>query len=363
MCTTMRSLGPMLAAAAAWLVGAGTTEAQTAPVKVGTAVVPSGASGYGELQVPAGSDAAVNLPVVVVNGAKPGPVVAFVAGSHGTEYASIVALTQLPGRIDPRALTGTVIIAPLLNVAAFEQMTVHLNPIDKKGMNAGYPGSPAGTQTERVLAMVAEQVVKPAEVVVDLHGGDLDEDLRPYSYWIRTGNQAQDEAARSLVLAFGLNHIILRDIDASNPASTRSLSGYALAQSKTTIVAEAGRTGTVLPADVDALVGGCLNVLGALKMIRRAPPRPARPVWLAAGSRVQADAAGMFFAAAARDKRVKAGDVIGRTSDHAGRPTAEVRAPVAGLVTFIRAVPSMWKGATLANVSPVLTAVPAYQKP
>jgi predicted deacylase len=360
---TIKALGPTLAAAAAWLAAAGIAQAQNGPFRVGTAEVPSGAAGYGELKVPAGADPGVTLSVAVVNGAKPGPVVAFIAGSHGTEYASIVALTRLAARIEPRALTGTVIIAPLLNVAAFEQMTVHTNPIDKKGMNAGYPGNPNGTQTERALALVADQVVKPASVVVDLHGGDLDEDLRPYSYWIRTGKDAQDRAARDLVLAFGLDHIILRDVDTTNPASARSLSGYSLAQGKTAIVAEAGRSGTVLPADVDALIAGCLNVLGSLKMIARSVRPPARPVWLASGSRVEAEAPGMFYATAGRDKRVKAGEVIGRTTDYVGRPTAEVRAPVAGLVTFIRGVPSMWKGATLANVSPVLTTAPPYKKP
>ena len=111
---------------------------------VGTATASRGQTVYGELQVPAGSDAATNMPVAVIHGAKPGPVVAFVAGSHGTEYASTVALTRLIARIDPKLLTGSVIVAPLLNVASFEQMTVHVNPIDKKGMNAGYPGSNNG---------------------------------------------------------------------------------------------------------------------------------------------------------------------------------------------------------------------------
>ena len=212
-----------------------------------------------------GSDAATTIAVAVINGAKPGKVVAFVAGSHGTEYASIVALTRLIGQIDPRTLTGTVIVAPLLNVASFEQMTVHVNPVDRKGMNAGYPGNANGTQSERALALVADQIVRPAGVVVDLHGGDIDEDLRPYSYWTRTGSAAQDEASHALVLAFGLDHVILRDIDVSNPASTRSLGGYSLAQGKTMIVAEAGRSGLVLAADVDALVSGCLNVLGSLR--------------------------------------------------------------------------------------------------
>jgi hypothetical protein len=341
----------------------GIAAAQSPSVTVGTAIAKPGDVAYGALQVPAGSDAALTVSVAVVNGSRPGKIVAFIAGSHGTEYTSIVALTRLTARIDPKTLSGTVIVLPLLNVASFEQMTVHVNPIDRKGMNAGYPGNASGTQTDRALALVADQVVKPADVVVDLHGGDLDEDLRPYSYWTRTGNAAQDDAAKTLVLAFGLDHVILRDIDASNPASTRSLGGYALAQGKTTIIAEAGRSGIVLPDDVEALVNGCLNVLGSLQMIARQAAPVAKPVWVTGGNRVQADGPGMFFATAKRDTIVKEGDVLGYTTDYVGRRTAEIKAPVTGLVTFIRGVPSMWQGATLANVSPILTAVPPYKKP
>ncbi len=210
---------------------------------VGTAVATRGQLAYGVIAVPAGSDSGSAIQVAVINGVKPGPVVAFVAGSHGTEYTSVVALTRLITRIDPKALAGTVIIAPLLNVASFEQMVPHINPVDRKGMNANYPGDPAGTQTSRALALVTEQIVKPADVIVDLHGGDLDEDLRPYSYWIRTGNAQQDEASRAMALAFGLDMIIVRDMNVADAASTRSLSGYALSLGKTTFVAEAGRAG------------------------------------------------------------------------------------------------------------------------
>ncbi len=337
--------------------------AEDATFTVGTANATRGATAYGELKVPAGTDPALNIAIAVVNGAKPGPVVAFVAGSHGTEYASIVALTRLTSRIDPKTLSGTVIVAPLLNVASFEQMTVHLNPVDRKPMNGSYPGSPAGTQTERALAMVAEQIVKPASVIVDLHGGDMDEDLRPYSYWIRTGNEVQDQASRDLVGAFGLDHVILRDIDVTNLNSIRSLSGYALSLGKTTFVAEAGRSGLALPEDVDALIAGSLNVLASLKMIAHSFTPLAKPVFVGSGARAQADAGGMFFAKAKRSAIVKEGDVIGETTDYLGRVTGQVKAPVGGLITFIRGVPSMWPGATLANIAPVLRAVPAYQKP
>jgi uncharacterized protein len=361
--TNMRRLILCVCVAGFASAAAAQTPDPHATMTVGTASAARGTTAYGELQVPQGSDAASKIAVAVVNGSKPGKVVAFVAGSHGTEYASIVALTRLIARIDPKTLSGTVIVAPLLNAASFEQMIVHVNPVDKKGMNGGYPGNANGTQSERAVALVAEHIVKPADVVVDLHGGDIDEDLRPYSYWTRTGNAAQDEASHQLVLAFGLDHVILRDVDLSNAASTRSLGGYSLAQGKTMIVAEAGRAGLSLPEDVDALVSGCLNVLGSLTMIARPVKPVAKPIFITAGSRVQAEGPGMFYATAKRDTVVREGDVLGYTTDYVGRKTGDVKAPVAGLITFIRPVPSMWQGATLVNVSSILPAAGPYKKP
>lgn len=334
-----------------------------ASVTVGTATARRGQSANGFLRIPAGPDSATNVPVTIVNGTRPGPLVAIIAGSHGTEYTSIVALTRLASHIDPRNLSGTVIVAPLLNVASFNQMTVHTNPVDAKGMNASYPGDAAGTQTLRVLAAVTEQIVKPADVIIDLHGGDLDEDLRPYSYWIRTGKASQDSASRALALAFGLDMIIVRDIDVANPASIRSLSGYGLSLGKTALVAEAGRSGTVLADDLAALTEGTLNALGALKMIDRNVRPIERAVWVDAGGRVAADSAVMFFSTVGRGAAVSEGMKVGYTMDYFGRTIGDVKSPLSGVVTFIRGVPSAWKGATLVAVSRVYSEVPPWRKP
>ncbi|HEX3867117.1 MAG TPA: succinylglutamate desuccinylase/aspartoacylase family protein [Gemmatimonadaceae bacterium] len=339
---------------------------QTTPFTVGSATAAPGTTAYGAIAIPAGSDSALDIPVAVIRGAKPGPVVAFAAGSHGTEYTSIIAMQRLIGRIDAKALNGTVIVAPLINVASFETMTPHLNPIDRKGMNASYPGDPNGTQTPRALAAITQQIIAPADVVVDLHGGDLDEDLRSYSYWFRTGRAAQDSAALKLIMAFGLDHVIVTDLDPNAAAAGRSLSGQAIVRGKTVLVAEAGRSGIVALSDVDALVDGSLGVLGELGMLRRAPRHVARMVWLGgntAGARVAADSAGVFIPLVARDARVKKGQIVGRTTDFLGRPTGDVLAPNDGLVTFIRGVPSMWPKATLVNVLPILPILPAWQRP
>jgi len=90
-----------------------------ADVAVGTAVARSGEKATGFIQVPAGVDAALDIPVIVINGAKPGPTLALLAGAHGTEYASVIALMKLAEAADPATLSGTLIVVPLLNVASF----------------------------------------------------------------------------------------------------------------------------------------------------------------------------------------------------------------------------------------------------
>ena len=317
---------------------------------VGTATAPRGATAYGALVVPAGVDSGTSIPVAVVHGAMPGPVLALIAGSHGTEYASILALQQLIATLDARRLRGTVIILPLVNVPSFEQRVPHLNPVDRKNMNRFYPGNPAGTQTERASFLITREVVERSDHLVDLHGGDLDESLRPYSYWTITGRAVQDSVSRGMVLAFGLPHIIMSTDRPRDPAASRYLENTATTRGKPSFTAEAGYAGTVMPADVGALVDGCLNVMGYLGMLDR-PVRPvAAPVWIERLVTVVSDSSGVFHPLAKRDATVAAGTPLGYVTDYLGRKLLDVRAPEAGLVLYINALPTMTKGGTVASL-------------
>ena len=259
---------------------AATAFGQRASFTVGTATAASGQTATGFLRVPAGVDAATDIPVIVVNGAKSGPVLALVSGAHGTEYASIIALEKLIPALDPAELSGTVVLLPLVNVPSFLQKVPHVNPIDKKSMNRYYPGKPDGTQTDRVSYLITKEVVDRCDYLIDYHGGDLDESLRPYAYWGPTGNVDQDRKSREMVLAFGLDHIIIWRERPIDPAATRYLDNTASVHGKPSIVVEAGHAGTTETDDIALLVNGTLSTMRALKMLPGNAHVIENPVWL-----------------------------------------------------------------------------------
>jgi predicted deacylase len=247
---------------------------------VGTASAVPGKKATGFLEVPSGVDPGTKIPVVVVHGARPGPVLALVSGSHGTEYASILALERLITTLNPADLSGTVVILPLVNLPSFEQKVVHVNPVDGKSMNRFYPGKEDGTQTERALWVITKQVVEKCDYLIDFHGGDLDENLRPYSYWLKTGNAAQDATSKEMVLAFGLDHVIIVTDRPKDLQASRFLDNTAALRGKPTVTVEAGYAGTTDTDDIALLVNGSLNVMRYLKMLSGGIAAVEHTVWI-----------------------------------------------------------------------------------
>jgi uncharacterized protein len=329
------------------------SRAQQTSLTVGTATAVAGQKTKGFINVPAGVDAATNIPVVIVRGTKPGPTLAIVSGAHGTEYASIIAVEKLIAELDPTQISGTVILVPLVNIQSFEQVVRHVNPVDNKSMNRFYPGKMDGTQTDRVSAMMTRLVVEPSDYLIDLHGGDLDESLMPYSYWTTVGNEKVDRISRDMALAFGLDHIILQTDFPRDPAASRYLSNTALTRGKPAAIAEAGYAGTAEPGDVNSLVYGCENIMRYLKIMPGAAPFVEHPVWIEKVITVTGDQPGIFYPLVKRGTYAAAGMKIGYVTDYFGNVIQDARAPEAGLILYVDAIPTITKGATIANIGVV----------
>jgi hypothetical protein len=351
----------LFCAALAVVVAAGPTkaghdarEAQAADPRptftVGTATAKRGEKAYGVLKVPAGVDAGYDIPVAVIHGARPGPVLAVVSGAHGSEYASIIAVEQLISGTNPAEVSGTLILLPIVNVPSFEQITPHVNPTDNKSMNRFYPGNANGTQTERASYVITKEVVERCDHLIDLHGGDLDENLRPYSYWTVTGNQKQDEASKAMAIAFGLPYIIISADRPKDPNASRFLENTATTRGKPSITAEAGRSGPVDAAEAAMLERGVRNVMAHLKMRTLSAAPAVHPIWIETLITIAAEQNGMFHPSVDRAANVAKGAKLGVVTDYLNRAVQEIIAPEAGTIMFIRAVPSLKKGDTIASI-------------
>jgi predicted deacylase len=112
-----------------------------------------------------------------------------------------------------------------------------------------------------VSFLITEQVVDRCDYLIDYDGGDLDESLRPYAYWAPTGKETQDRISKEMVLAFGLDHIIIWRDRPTDLSATRYLDNTSTARGKPSIVVEAGYAGTVEADDVTLLVDGTLSAM------------------------------------------------------------------------------------------------------
>lgn len=315
-----------------------------APLTVGTATAVPGRMTTGVLSVPAGSDAGTDIPVMVVQGRRPGPTVAIVAGLHGTEYAGVLAVVRFARELDPATLSGTVILVPLANVASFERLTARLNPVDGKNMNRVFPGDSAGTQSERVAYYLRTRVLERSDAAIDVHGGDLDESLRHYSFVVYTGNAAQDSVSVRMALGLGYDHLIRYRMSSGDPKQAIMLATAAAVLGKPTITVEAGFAGTAQLEDVGALVDGFRGALGALGMVDAPEHTASRPVWLDKTAFVTSEHGGIFQPSVERGAYVAAGTLLGQVTNYYGADRYEVRAPVAGVVLYVRAVPAIAAG-------------------
>lgn len=323
---------------------------RAAEFRLGPIIAAPGETKSGSLDVVGPGGVKTFIPITVVHGTRPGRTVAFVAGTHGAEYPPILALQRIRETLDARTLAGTVILVHVSNMPSFRGRTIYYSPVDGLNLNRVYPGDPAGSLSRRIAFVMTEQIVKRCDVLVDMHCGDANEDLMPYTYWMISGRAALDEESKSLALAFGLRTIIIDTTREKDPARSKYLGNTAMLLGKAAITTEAGRLGLSDEESVAANVRGVWGVLRRLGMVG-GPVEPVRdPVWIDKYEVVNADKDGLFAARVRSGDRVQAGQTVGVLRDYWGAVLSEVRAPFAGLVLYILGTPPANAGEPLFEV-------------
>src|SRR5205823_11857640 len=131
--------------------------------------------------------AAYQWPYFAVVGAQPGKTFVLTAGIHAAEYTGILAAIRLGRALQAADLAGRVVIIPLLNRPGFYERCIYVNPVDGDNLNRVFPGSSEGPWSERFAHHLLNDVVVHADYALDLHAGDMIEDLEPFVISRETG--------------------------------------------------------------------------------------------------------------------------------------------------------------------------------
>lgn len=310
-------------------------------ITVGTATAQPGERVRGVIEITQlGGGRALDIPVIVINGAEDGPCVWVDAVIHGDEPEGTLCCHMIDAQLDPKAMRGSVVLIPVLNVPAFEAAQ-RGNPLDtfSYDLNRIYPGREVGYLTERLAHIHSGWMREVATYEISIHSGGA------HSYLSETIFTTTQPEAIELAKAMGKDwSLILKNIRPSgSPPAVMFEAG------KHGLTVELGGRSATSPSEFQrcgrTLADGILNLLRYYKIID-GEANSAPTHYTGFQHALLAPVSGMFVAEPTLEfqKRMKKGDLIARIVNVYGDLLAEVVAPVDGMIFGLRALPNVQTG-------------------
>jgi predicted deacylase len=288
-------------------------------------------------------------PYFAVVGEQAGPTFLLTAGIHAAEYTGILAAIRLGHDLQAADVHGTIVVIPLLNRPGFFERCVYVNPEDGENLNRMFPGRADGPWSERFAHHLLNDIVVKCDYALDLHAGDMIEDLEPFVIFSQTGNAEVDARTRRMIDSYGGVRWATRAL----PTGERPGLLYAAAAERgvPAMIAESGRCGLVEEEAIQRHVDGVRNIWRTLGVLADAPPKQVEPPRvLSKFEWLRSEHEGIFECSVRVSDQVDAGQSLGRMIDLLGNPLAEVTSPSAGVVLFTVTSPAIKQGGLLLGV-------------
>lgn len=267
----------------------------------------------------------LRVPLVVLRGRLPRPLLVLMAGIHGDEYNGIKGLQELANDWDPATLLGTVIIIPVANPLAFAAVR-RSTPEDDLDLNRVFPGDASGTITRRLAHALSEGVLRHADLVFTLHGAECVNALVPWIEFLDLP-LALAKTTWTHARASGFTDLI------GLPQLTGTLQTAMIPYGVPVIEGEVGGRGTLEPESVRYYRDRAADVAESAGVLPRRPGAgtpPQSAVWHMQA--IVAPATGILSPMAGLGHRVNAGQRLGLISDICGAVVGEIVAEYDGVV-------------------------------
>ena len=262
----------------------------------------------------------VSTPVLVVNGALPGPTLCLTAAVHGDELNGVEMVRRVLHDLNAEKLSGAIIGVPIVNVQGFRRGSRYLP--DRRDLNRYFPGNPKGSAAARIAHSFFTNVVAHCDALVDLHTGSFERANLPQ---IRADLRNPDVV--TLTQGFGAM-VILH----SSPA-VGTLRHAATEAGIPAVTLEAGGPSQLELNEVKHGVKGIQTLISAIGMMRKkrlwaADPEPVyyRSSW------VRADSGGILLADVSLGSTVREGDLLGTITDPMSNARSELHSPYTGRI-------------------------------
>ena len=285
----------------------------------------------------------MTLPVRVLHGSKPGPVLFVSAGVHGDEIIGVEIIRRLLSKISVKRLAGTLLCIPVVNVFGFIMHQRYLP--DRRDLNRSFPGSSSGSLAGQLAHVFNQEIIRRSNYGIDLHSAAIHRTNFPQ---IRIS--VDNTRAQELANAFGPPAIIV------SPLRDGSLRQCAAGQGVDILLYEAGEALRFDELAIRLGVRGILRVMHHLGMTSkgRVAPTTTAPVQSSKTQWVRAPEGGIFRAMHTSGDRVKANTILGYLSDPFGDTDVPVCSPVDGIIIGRTNVPIVNQGDALMHIAQVM---------
>ncbi|MGI8942913.1 MAG: succinylglutamate desuccinylase/aspartoacylase family protein [Qipengyuania sp.] len=283
-----------------------------------------------------------NLALQVVHGAEPGAAVFVSAAIHGDEIIGTAIIQRLIARIDPATLSGTLILAPAVNIFGFMQHSRYLP--DRRDLNRSFPGSARGSLAAQLAHCFLEHVITPCALGIDLHTAAVHRYNLP-QIRIASGSPYLVE----LAMAFGAPVII------ESPLRPGSMRALAAERETPMLLLEAGEALRFDRLSIDIGTSGILRVLAHIGMIQAddgltvvgIPARANRSSW------VRSPRGGVTHRRRKSGDVVHKGDRLATVSGLFDEDPLEMVSPIDGIVIGHATLPVVNQGDAVFHIAEV----------
>lgn len=261
----------------------------------------------------------VPVPVIVLNGKGPGPVLCLTAAVHGDELNGIEVTRRVLDDIDVEELNGAIIAIPIVNIQGFYRGTRYLP--DRRDLNRYFPGNARGSSATRMAHSLFTEVIRHCSALIDLHTGSLNRTNLP-----QVRADLRSPQVTRMTQAFGAT-VVLHSV--GDRGSLRRAANDAGIPS---VTFEMGEPMRVQPEQVEHGAKAIETLLYALGMTRqRRYWGDPEPVYYAS-KWVRVDNGGILFSDVALGERVSEGELLGVVTDPLSDQQYRIYAPISGRV-------------------------------